>query len=119
MALPEVDFAAIAGIAHDAIQSYGTSAEFVELDSQTGRTIKCVVYQDKTAALMVQDADSVPALALLDPADFSGAYRSPQQFDSLRLTVGAFTGIWTINADPHPVFAGDELPIFLCELRRN
>ena len=60
---------------------------------------------------MVQEADSVPALALLDPNDFKAPNRAPQQFDSLVISIGTFAGLWTIAADPHPIFAGDRLPI--------
>lgn len=119
MSLPYVDFGAIAGIAHDAIQTYGTTATFTEQGQTTGRVIKTVVYQDKTAGALIQDGDSVPALALLDSQDFQAPNRQPQQFDILTLAVGQFVGIWTLQADPHPVFAGDEMPIYICELRRN
>lgn len=118
MALPAIDFEAIRNLSNDAIQSYGTAIEFIEEGQTVGRMVKSVIYQDKTSNILVQDLDSTPALALLSPLDFLSPKRRPQQYDMLKLG-GSFPAVWTITSDPHPVFAGDDNAIFICEIRRN
>jgi hypothetical protein len=112
-----VDFVSIAGIASDAIQLYGTPVEYVEVGASTGRMVKSVIYQDKTTAALLQDSDSAPAMALLDPADFPSGL--PQKFAQIRCSIGGFTGSWTLVADAHPILAQNTLPLYTAELRRN
>jgi hypothetical protein len=119
MSLPAVDFVEIAGIASEAIQLYGTPVEFVEQGQTTGRTVKSVIYKDQKREMLVQDANSTPAFALLDPTDFAFPNRPPQMFDTIQASIGTFAGSWAIVADPHPIFAADQLPIYIVELRRN
>lgn len=117
--LPPVDFNYIAAIAHDAIQMYGSPAEFTEHGAGLSRPVRVVVYRDERAGRLLQDADSVPALALLDGQDFQAPNRLPQQFDQIRVTADGATLNWTLNADPHPVYASYRLPIYIAELRRG
>jgi hypothetical protein len=115
--LPYIDFPAISATAKAAIQSYGTPVEFLEVGQTSGRVVKAVIYKDQTSAILLQDADSSPALALLDPDDFPT--RGPQKFDIIKCAVGGFAGIWTLTADAHPILAADTLPLYIVELRRN
>jgi hypothetical protein len=120
MALPGVDFNEIAKIAHWAIANLGTPAQFTEMVEGTpARTIRAVVYRDNVAQQLLQEADTVPALGLLDGENFRPPNRPPQQFDQIEITADGITLAWTIGADPHPVYAGHRLPIFIVELRRG
>lgn len=114
--LPSIDFGEIASMSSDAIQTYGTTVSFTAL-GETARNVKTVIYQDKASVPMVQDSDSTPALALLDPVDFPTT--PPRQFDQMGVTMGAYSGLWTLASDPHPIFSGDFLALYICELRRN
>ena len=112
-----VDFVAISKIASNAIQSYGTPVEYWEVGGTSGRTVKAVIYQEKTTLGLVQDSDSAPAMALLDPADFTSGI--PQKFAQLRCSIGGFVGSWSLVADAHPILAENTLPLYTVELRRN
>ena len=118
MALLSINFSEIAALAADALATYGTAATFTEEGAATGRPIKVVLYQDKTSEELIQDADSVPAQVLLSPADFVLPNRTPQKFDIINMST-PYSGIWTLISEPHPVFAGDLLAIYIGEVRRN
>lgn len=112
-----VDFNAIAVIASDAIQLYGTPVQYFEVGDTVGRTVKAVIYQDKVTAALIQDSDSAPAMVLLDPKDFQSGM--PQKFAQIRCSIGGFTGSWSLVADAHPILAENTLPLYTAELRRN
>jgi len=118
MALPTIDFAAIAQTAKEAIQAYGTPAEFIEGGSGPSRTVKVVAYKDVKAEAFLHDMDSAPASALLDPDDFAAPNRLPQRFDQLRFDAGGFVRTYTIDA-VHPIYAQVSLPLLVAELRAN
>ncbi len=119
MALPNVDFKAIADIAHEALQSYGTLAIYTEHDTAYVHNVRTVIYKAKPSFPMINDTQSQDELALLDPQDFKPPARWPQRFDTISISQGGYVGVWALWAEPQPIYAGNELPIFIAEIRRD
>jgi hypothetical protein len=119
MALPPIDFNAIASTAKDALEAYGTPAEFFEGNAATGRAIKAVIYNvDDDAEILVQDADTQTATAILNPDDFLSPNRMPRRFDKIKVSTGGFIRTYTIDA-VNPILAQATLPLLLVQLRAN
>lgn len=115
--LPAIDFAGISATAQAAIQAYGTSVVYKPVGDDVGRTVKAVIYKDQTGDALLQDADSAPAMALLDPTDFASG--PPAKFDTISSSTGGFVGTWSLTEDAHPILAADTLPLYIVNLRRN
>jgi hypothetical protein len=116
--LPNIDFAGIAETAKAALVAYGTPAEFQEKGSDDWRAIKVVVYKDEKAVPLIGDASSKPATAILNPDEFVTPYRIPKRFDSIRVTVGAWSRTYTVDS-VHPILAQETLPLLLVQLTAN
>lgn len=118
MALPAIDFAAIAATAKDALATYGSPAEFFEGTASTGRAIRAVIYRDERAEVFTQDADSMPATAILNPDDFVTPNRLPKKFDKIKISVAGFVRTYTVES-VSPILAQNTLPLILVQLRAN
>lgn len=115
--LPTIDFEEIAATTKAMLQAYGSTVQYYDVGDTVGKSIKVVLYRDTVSAVMIQDADSSAASALINPDDFPGG--APKKFATIKANVAGFTGTWSLVADAHPIMAQDTLPLYLVELRRN
>ena len=118
MSLPTIDFQGIAATAKAALVAYGTTVQFQTKDGTTWRDIKAVIYNDERAQQLLNDANSMPATAILNPDDFVAPNPYPKRFDRIRVSVDGFQRTYTIES-PHPILAQVTLPLILVQLTAN
>jgi hypothetical protein len=111
--LPVIDFPGIAGLAKSAIIAYGTPALYTPA-AGAPRTIKVVGPYRQRGEPLLQDIPSAPSKFLLNPDDFTAWM--PEQFETLRISSGPFTGTYAIEAVDW-IMAGPELPLLLIQAK--
>lgn len=118
MSLPTIDFSAIASVAKQTLEAYGTTAQFSEQGTSTWRNVKAVVYKEAGPFPLEGEAYSIDATAILNPDEYASPYRMPRKFDSLRISVGGFTRTYSIDS-VNPIIAADTLPLVMVRMRAN
>ena len=122
MALPSIDFSSIAETAKQALVAYGTKIDFRE-EGGAWRKVSAVIYRDGSTGIngtfpMIGDADSIDAVAILNPDEYQTPYRVPRKFDQLKIDVSGFTRTYSIES-VSPILAADTLPLLMVHLRSN
>ncbi len=119
MALPSIDFSAIAAQAKEALALYGSPVTFLEGNEPTGRQVRAVIWE-QLPETMLMDADTHPAFCILSPEDFAApVHRMPIKFDRIRIEIGGMVRTYTIDADPSPILAENHLALIRVVLRAN